>query len=337
MLVLCVSACGSNKNKKNIRAGMECIENADYESALACFDEGLTKGEDKELLLRGKGIAYIGLTRYEEAIEALIEGLSYCDGTLTDLEYDMNYYLALAYAKSGNYQEAYDTYCAILALKSKSATAYYLRGTVAIAMGAHDQAVADFDKAISLNKTDYTAYINIYQVLSEYGYEQEAKAYLEKAMSNGSKSMSDYNRGRICYYMGDYENACIYLDSANKYQTNEDTVLALGKAYQATGDINFAASIYVNYLANYGESAVIYNELGLCKLSTGDYASALEAFQNGIGMNNMDMMQSLKYNEVIACEYLGDFKRACVLMESYLAMYPDDEKALREYTFLKTR
>lgn len=49
------------------------------------------------------------------------------------------------------------------------------------------------------------------------------------------------------------------------------------------------------------------------------------------------MMQVLKMNEIVAYERLKDYKKASVLMESYLKTYPDDEEAKREYIFLKTR
>ena len=48
-------------------------------------------------------------------------------------------------------------------------------------------------------------------------------------------------------------------------------------------------------------------------------------------------MQSLMFNEVVAYEYLLDFKKAASLMKEYLDRYPDDEAAQREYIFLSTR
>ena len=48
-------------------------------------------------------------------------------------------------------------------------------------------------------------------------------------------------------------------------------------------------------------------------------------------------MQSLKFNEIVAYEYLGDFQKAAVLMQSYLLTYPDDKEAKREQEFLQTR
>ena len=49
------------------------------------------------------------------------------------------------------------------------------------------------------------------------------------------------------------------------------------------------------------------------------------------------MAQILEFNQIVALEYLGEFKKASVLMDAYVARYPWDTDAQREYTFLKTR
>ena len=85
------------------------------------------------------------------------------------------------------------------------------------------------------------------------------------------------------------------------------------------------------------EDASLYNQLGLCKIQMEEYEEALEAFQKGMEVDNCPCMQSLKFNEIVAYEYLGEFEKAKVLMESYLLTYPDDEEAKREQGFLKTR
>ena len=64
-----------------------------------------------------------------------------------------------------------------------------------------------------------------------------------------------------------------------------------------------------------------------------DYQDALSAFQNGLALKD----PSLLYNQIVAEEYLGEFQRASVLMKEYLASYPTDDEAQREYTFLSTR
>ena len=47
--------------------------------------------------------------------------------------------------------------------------------------------------------------------------------------------------------------------------------------------------------------------------------------------------QILEFNRIVALEYLGQFKKASVLMDAYMDRYPWDTDAEKEYTFLKTR
>lgn len=127
-----------------------------------------------------------------------------------------------------------------------------------------------------------------------------------------------------------------YLEMARKHEGSE-AVLLLGRTYEELGDFNYAISVYTSYLENDQTNASVYNRLGLCKLEMKAYEEALTAFQTGKGIENNDMMQTLRFNEIITYERLGDYKQAASLIGSYLSAYPDDETAQREYIFLKTR
>lgn len=116
-----------------------------------------------------------------------------------------------------------------------------------------------------------------------------------------------------------------------------DSYLYLGKAYAATGDYNYASSVYSNYLSKQGPDAEIYNQLGLCELAKKDYQKALEAFQAGKQIEGNSLMQTLSFNEIVAYEYLQDYQKAAVLLNAYLQNYPDDQAAIREQQFLSTR
>lgn len=64
---------------------------------------------------------------------------------------------------------------------------------------------------------------------------------------------------------------------------------------------------------------------------------ALAAFQAGLEVEGNTATQSLMFNELVAYEYLGQYDKAKLAMDQYLALYPDDEKAQREAVFLQTR
>ena len=154
-------------------------------------------------------------------------------------------------------------------------------------------------------------------------------------MANNAKDMSDYDKGRICFYLENYQDARDYLERA-KDTAGGGAVLYLGRTWEILGDYNYASSVYEAYLANTPD-AEIYNQLGMCRLKMNDPQAALEAFQAGQTVENCPILQILQYNEIVACEQLENFTEAASLMQSYLKTYPDDEQAQRENIFLKTR
>lgn len=84
-------------------------------------------------------------------------------------------------------------------------------------------------------------------------------------------------------------------------------------------------------------AARVYNRMALDFMEKEQYPEALEAIENGKAKQDQDVMADLSYNEVIAYEKSGDFKRALELLTVYAASYGSDENVERELTFLKTR
>lgn len=335
IILFCTGCSFTNKNE-NIQTGMAAVSALDYDTALTSFEAAKEAGENKRLLYRGEGLAYMGKTQYAEAAQSFETALSYSDGRVDDMDYDMNYYLATAYYKQGEMDKAIKAYDAILNLEPKEKDAYYLRGAVYAEQGKLEQATADFDRMIALDSKDYDRLIDIYCVLENNGYKESGQAYLQAAMEKGTKDMTNFEKGRISYYLADYENARNYLEKA-KDEGGYEAILFLGKTYEILDDNNYAISVYNSYLNNNDPNPQVLNQMGLCKMKLNDYQGALEAFQTAMKIENNGMMQVLKLNEIIACEWLGEYKKASVLLDTYLKTYPDDEAAAREYIFLQTR
>lgn len=335
-VMLLLAACGAKEKTDNISLGMEAIQNLQYAEALQYFETALAENEDERLVCRGMGLAHMGVSKYEEAIAYLEKALRLSDGSVRDIDYDINYYLATAYFKNGRVQDALRSYDAILALRPKEIEAYYLRGYVKLCSGDFESAKEDFDKTIALEPQNYDRLIQIYNALADNGYREAGKEYLQQALADNEKSVSNYDLGRIYYYLEDYESAKNYLSQV-KISSDYEASLYLGRTYEALGDYNYAASIYNDYTLNDQSKAEIYNQLGLCRMKMGEYELALMAFQSAMNIEGNEMMQTLKFNEIIAYEYMNEYKTAAALMNDYLKTYPDDEAAQRENLFLKTR
>lgn len=85
------------------------------------------------------------------------------------------------------------------------------------------------------------------------------------------------------------------------------------------------------------DAGSVYNTIGLCRMEEGNYDEAISNFALGIAVNEGETVQELMFNEAVAYEYKGDFKTAKQKMKNYIAKYPNDNKAAREYEFLKSR
>lgn len=333
-IMITLSACGASND--NITAGMSAIKSLDYQSALESFETAKKSGENERLIYRGMGIAYMGMTDYTQASVCFEEALRLSKGLVEAMDYDLNYYLASAYTKEDRLSEAEATYDAILTMKPEEADAYFLRGNVRLGLGKTEEAKADFDKVAAMEPENYDRLIQIFEVLNYYGQAEEGKKYLQDALGQENSKMTAYDKGRMYYYLKEYQQAYVALEEARD-GGSADAYLYLGRAYEATGDYNYASSVYNSYLAKDTSNAEIYNQLGLCEIAKGDYEKALSAFQAGMNAANNNIQQTLAYNEIVAYEYLGDFRKANVLMETYLQNYPDDTKAQREHDFLSTR
>ena len=340
-VLACISmtGCGSLAGRHNIDSGFSYIDSHEYQNALESFDAALENGEDQCLIHRGKGIAYLRSGEYQQASDELLLSLASDEGIVDDMDFDTNYYLAEAYLGLSEYNKAKEVYDAILALRSKDSNAYYLRGIAELASGNHDGGYSDFTKAIALNAKDYSMIIMIYKALDEYGYSDEATGILQTAMSGGSEFMTNFEKGQISFYLGNNAEAQSYLEAARneRDQEKEPVVIMLGQTGEKQGDYNYAISVYRNYLSENPDSALVYNQLGMCQIRQGDYQSAVSSFESGIALDNKEMNQALMLNQITAYEYMGEFQVAAGMMEDYLATYPEDKEAQRENIFLSTR
>lgn len=328
-----LTGCGS---KENITQAMSKISELNYQEAVDLLVAAEEAGENEKLIDRGRGIAYMGMAQYEEAEKYFLEALNCSNGIPEDMDYDINLYLAAVYTKQENYAKAEEVYDSILALRPKDDDVKFLRGIARLKQDKYAEGKEDMDQVVAKDPKNFERVLQIYEAMEAAGHKDAGQGYLTDALQNYEDQMSDFIKGRMYFYMGDYQKAYVALEDAKK-DGGVEAYLYLGMAYESTGDYNYASSVYNSYLAKQGDDARIYNQLGLCEMKKGEYANALAAFQAGLQVEENTMKQSLLFNEIAAYEYLGDFAQAKVLINKYLSMYPDDAAAQREAGFLATR
>ena len=333
-----LTGCASKNPAEYTDQAMEALTSQNYSGALTMFDQAMLEGEDREIIYRGMGLCYMGQGDYRKAITAFESALANADIIPGDLEYDINYYMAICYYKLGLYNEAIAVYDSIATLNPKDYEVYILRGTMKLYLSDVDNAMADFDNAVALAKDDYSVYLDVYQCMKERGYADNAVKYLDVVMAAEEKKVDAYDKGRLCYFSGQYQNAENYLEKArSEGNLSLDLIMLLCECYKLEQKYDYAIAVYSTYL-DANQNPEIYNQMGLCYVANGDYTNALSAFQMGIAIeDNNTCIQTLNLNEIACYEYMHMYDEAREKLTEYLSIYPMTEDLEREYAFLTTR
>ena len=179
--------------------------------------------------------------------------------------------------------------------------------------------------------------LRIYGVYLDKDMEADGTRYLEAALASEAKNAQDHcDRGRVYYYMDDYENALSELTQAAD-GGNTEALLLQGMVYMAQKDTTSARQQFQAYVLKEEKGAKGYNGLALCDIEDGDYDSALANITTGLSSADDETLQSLLFNEMVVYEKKLDFTTALQKAEEYLEMYPDDKTAKKERAFLRSR
>ncbi len=306
VFLLCsfLTGCSLFPGHENLDAAVEAVKGGDYENALTILENAEAKGENPENVKRVEGIANMELARYEEAAQCFLDSLSSNKGYVKDQDKDTSYYLAVAQYRTGDFEGAKNTYSAIIGLYPTESDAFLQRGKTELKLGETDNAIADFNRAIKLSPNDPDLYIDVYECMSASGMKEEGSKYLKDAMEISTK-LTNLQKGKLYFCLGEYEQAKDSLESARNVSSEGSVTLYLGRTYEALGDTNYAASLYRAYLEENPSDVEIYNQLGLCCLDMGDYQGALDAFENGLSVPDNEYEQTLKYTRIVVHEFFG--------------------------------
>ncbi|MCD7866716.1 MAG: tetratricopeptide repeat protein [Clostridiales bacterium] len=327
---------GCSFEQQNVyRQANEDLEAGYYQTALEGYESCIASGKKVAWSYRGAGISSLRLGNYDTAIDYFTDAYN-TKKAGKELKKDVLAYRATAELKSGLYEQAMADCQTLGSDYGLDADGYFLTGQVALAMDSYEEAEQNFDEAYAADST-YDMAIQIYQAYMEVDLEADGTRYLEAVLTTEAKDTQDYcDRGRVYYYMGDYDSAKTELLSASK-EGSSQALLLLGMVYQEEGDITNARAMYQQYISAESSSGAGYNGLALCDISEGDYDSALSNISQGLSVATSEEKQSLLFNEIVVYEKKLDFATALTKAQEYTALYPDDEEAVRELAFLETR
>lgn len=334
-VVLLLGGCTKKADRERLERAESLVKAESYEEALGIFEGLKESGVDMRRVYRGIGLSYMGMEQYSDAILALEKSLKEAGGKISDWEYDTNYYLAIAFEKDGQRQEAIDTWSNLLSVKKESES-YFQRGLLYLEDGKEEEAEKDFDAAIAADEGNGSLSIRIYEAVCA-DYSELGEKYLRGLVERDAKSGEAlYYKGIAYLKLGETTAAEDTLKQAVKEGFSEAN-LALGEMFNTEESYDYAISFYQAYLEANPESEQAYEELAAAQIVQKDYTGALATLAEAAGKLENLSRERLDWYEVICYEYLGDYQTARDKAAAYVEAWPRNAKAQKEYEFLLTR
>lgn len=140
-------------------------------------------------------------------------------------------------------------------------------------------------------------------------------------------------RAEAQYRSGDYQSALATYESLYaKDESNETYKTGLALCLLETGDYDRAKSLGVI-------QGQVYSRIAKDQINAGNYDDALSTIETGFSEAGADEVgrEELTYNQAVAWEYKGDYKKALEILEGYDQKYTAEGNAARELAFLRTR
>jgi tetratricopeptide (TPR) repeat protein len=213
------------------------------------------------------------------------------------------------------------------------------RGKDLFAENKFDVAIAEFDKAITINRNLVEAYFYKGNAYSEKGdYDRAIVDYTQAIRLDPNKASAYYNRGVAYFYKGDYDRAIADYNQAIRLDPNYAwAYINRGNAYNRKSDYDRAIADYNQAIRLDPDDADAYINRGSAYGRKGDYDLAIADYTQAIRLNtnNADAYNYRGWTYALK----GDYDQAITDASTSLRIRPNDANTLhtRGYAYLGKR
>jgi len=199
----------------------------------------------------------------------------------------------------------------------------FYRGSAHDNLGQYEQAIADYDQAITLQPDLAEAYTNRGADYGEQNQYQRAITDFDRAIAlKPDDALAYYNRGLAYAEQGQYEQAIADLDRAITLQP--DLAMAYnnrGGAYDDLGQYQRAIADYTQAIKLKPDFAAAYNNRGRIYAKQGQYQRAIADFDRAIALKP-DFAEAYVVRGAVYGKQ-GQYKQAIADLDRAIALQPD--------------
>jgi tetratricopeptide (TPR) repeat protein len=280
-LVLTTSCGGQDKKDAAdfFLKGNVALKQKNFTEAIRLYDEAIDKNHDFPDAYLNKGIALMKIGKINDAREVLTEAIG-IDPTLVQA----NLVRSESGLLLGEFKSAEEDLKKIAKEYADSSSFFLLRGNLMDAMSRTSEALADFDRAVLLDKQNTGAYVNrgaVYYKL--HSYPEAREDFASAIRLNPSQPEALNNLGLIATHNKDWKSALFYFDRI--LDSRPDDALALnnkGYVLLQTGSLEEAKKLIERALDINPKNGYALRNLGLYYQFSGQQGQALAEYNKAI-------------------------------------------------------
>ena len=236
-------------------------------------------------------------------------------------------YFNSAYSKNalGDHEGAIADYDKGIKINPSQYAAYNNRGNAKSALGDHEGAIADYDKGIKINPDSDAAYNNLALSKNALGDHEGAIADCDEAIKIDPSQCAAYIiRAYAKNALGDHKGAIVDCDKGIKINPDSDAAYNnRGNAKNALGDHEGAIADCDKGIKINPDSDAAYIIRAYAKYSLSDLEGAMADFNQAIELNQDD--PKAYRGRAVAKRELGDLKGALVDHGKAIELNPDND------------
>src|SRR4030065_2423019 len=228
---------------------------------------------------------------------------------------------------AGNFELAMELFDKVLETGLVNEVIYNNKGTTLDAIGRGDEALACYEKAISLNPSYELAWHNLGNSLFiQELYERSARAYAKAARLNGDRKENFSGLAAAYARAGMKEKAKAAVQKLGRFAEKDDSILLLqADLYLEANHLELGRERCQEYISRHPDDVSGHARLGAMSHEMGELNSAIYAFSRATKLNPED--KELWNNMGYSCFSRGYLDRALECFDKAIKIDPNYKQA----------